>query len=557
MATLPQVDWNTQIKNRPAVAVPAVPFPAQTPGGSLIIGSNTVTLRPVPLGINGTNTNHYVYLSGGTGTAEAVRITGGTAVSGANSGTITFTAAHTHSGAWTVASATAGISEAYWSNGGTGHIRIEVAEGDLAVYAPVKITASNVAIVGAGLGATTLTNSTLNSEIFQIASCSDITIDGLLLVGNASSTLNYAIDAASVSYLTLRNLFILTWPNGILLDTIIQGMVQNVYVRDINGGDGFMIKGNTTNALLLDGVQTISSLAHNSGLHIIASGNAVIANSEFIGNFGGATQADIWINPTGGDNVFSTDIVNTYADQGNKGLWINPGTGSQVLRTRCTHFWASSTSGQAGIHLDSAGGGAIHGFLCTASEVSGNATNGLQVDTGDSIGISNSTFSNDGGTGIALNAGQFISITGNRIGNGFSGFGGGATEVFGVYHPGVATNVTITGNIFNALSTTPINLATTATALVIAGNQGIDDIAPVAVASGTTVTISNATQTYSVTGTTTVTTISGANWTGRTLRLIKTDAGSVTIGGGGNIPLAHTLAQNGSLTLYWNGSAWL
>ena len=58
-------------------------FTPQLPGGSLIVGANTITLSPVPLGVNGTNTNHYLYIDQGTGTPEAVKITGGTAVSGA------------------------------------------------------------------------------------------------------------------------------------------------------------------------------------------------------------------------------------------------------------------------------------------------------------------------------------------------------------------------------------------------------------------------------------------------------------------------------------------
>lgn len=87
-------------------------FPAQTPGGSLGIGSNTITLTPVPLGVNAANPGHALYISGGAGAAEAALITGGTAVSGASTGTVIVTCANTHSGAWTVTSATAGIREA-------------------------------------------------------------------------------------------------------------------------------------------------------------------------------------------------------------------------------------------------------------------------------------------------------------------------------------------------------------------------------------------------------------------------------------------------------------
>jgi len=88
-------------------------FTAQQPGGTLTAALGaTVTLTPVPLGVNGSDSGHYLYISGGTGAAEAVLITGGTATSGATTGTVTFTPANNHSGAWTVASATGGVQEA-------------------------------------------------------------------------------------------------------------------------------------------------------------------------------------------------------------------------------------------------------------------------------------------------------------------------------------------------------------------------------------------------------------------------------------------------------------
>jgi len=88
-------------------------FPAQQPGGSLTGGVGaSITLTPVPLGINGTDTAHQVYISAGTGAAEAVTITGGSATSGSATGTLTFVPSNSHSGAWTISSATQGIQEA-------------------------------------------------------------------------------------------------------------------------------------------------------------------------------------------------------------------------------------------------------------------------------------------------------------------------------------------------------------------------------------------------------------------------------------------------------------
>src|SRR5436190_14472762 len=63
-------------------------FPAQAPGGALYAGVNTITLTPCPLGLAGTDTNHYVYISDGVGGGEPVLIVGGTCAPGAASGTI-------------------------------------------------------------------------------------------------------------------------------------------------------------------------------------------------------------------------------------------------------------------------------------------------------------------------------------------------------------------------------------------------------------------------------------------------------------------------------------
>ena len=141
---------------------------AQTPGGNLVVGPNTVTLTPCPTGIAGANTNHYLYVSGGAGSAEAVLITGGTCTSDAPSGTIEFSATNSHSGSWQIGSATAGIQEAVWAlnrngpNGGT----IMIPPGTHILYQTLSIgngtatisstgTASeinHVRLVGAGNG---------------------------------------------------------------------------------------------------------------------------------------------------------------------------------------------------------------------------------------------------------------------------------------------------------------------------------------------------------------------------------------------------------------------
>lgn len=111
-------------------------FAAQTPGVDLTGGvMNVVTLSPVPAGVNGTDIEHWVYISGGTGgPPEAVLITGGTAVQGAASGTIIFTPASNHTGTWQISTATGGIQEAICSLGPDG--------GDVEVMTDLTMHAS-------------------------------------------------------------------------------------------------------------------------------------------------------------------------------------------------------------------------------------------------------------------------------------------------------------------------------------------------------------------------------------------------------------------------------
>lgn len=143
-------------------------FPPQAPGTSLTAGTPaSVTLNPVPAGISGTDTKHYLYVSGGTGTAEAVLITGGTATSGSPSGTIQFTPANSHSGSWTIQSATTGITEAEYAilvaNPGGGEVFIPKGIHQLRAAIPFK---PNMLFQGEGVG-TSLLPASCTATVFD------------------------------------------------------------------------------------------------------------------------------------------------------------------------------------------------------------------------------------------------------------------------------------------------------------------------------------------------------------------------------------------------------
>ena len=144
-------------------------FTAQAPGGSLIAGGigQSVTLAPCPPGVNGSDTEHYLYLSGGAGTAEPVLITGGTCTSGAATGTVTVTPSNGHSGAWTIGSATSGGKEAEEVAGANGGGIIQLPAGRSAIHAPLVVANSNVTIQGQGTDATVLMGDLAVSPIVQ------------------------------------------------------------------------------------------------------------------------------------------------------------------------------------------------------------------------------------------------------------------------------------------------------------------------------------------------------------------------------------------------------
>jgi hypothetical protein len=155
-------------------------FPPQSPGGALTVGANVVTLTPVPKGVNGTDVNHYLYISGGTGSPEAAKIIGGTAVSGAASGTVIVQCANTHSGAWTIQSATAGIQEGYQTlvTAGTGGT-VYISPQTNTVYTAVDVGAPNITLAGIAAGA----------SIIKAANNANIS-DALIFLRNTATGFN-------------------------------------------------------------------------------------------------------------------------------------------------------------------------------------------------------------------------------------------------------------------------------------------------------------------------------------------------------------------------------
>lgn len=567
LRTKPNAGNNTTLQYSTLTTVNTVDynFPALSPGGGLTSGiSNTVTLAVCPVGVAGANASQFLYVSGGTGTAEAVLITGGTcAGNGVNGGTIIFTPLNNHTGAWTITSATVGCQEAYYSNGGTGGLRILFPAGGLSIFAPCRIGVSNVKLAGQGASITALFQNTANTDGIQFiagSAQSNNGISDLSIVATGTPTTSIGLNTSNQSQFVAERVLVGTFATGFRIDSGVLWTGNTLQVQTINGGDGYLISGATSNAVTLNNFVTSPTVACEASVRITAGGNLVLIDGQT-----GGCQNAVLINPTGSSVVSSTDIFNTYFDHAGQqggggaaaGLNIDPTVSASVVRTRCTQCWFASSTG-TGINLQ--GAGIIDGFLLLNSELSGNTGGGLSAaSTLATIGnvqiIGTTVANNIGNAGIVIPTNPTNwKIEGCTIGNNVSGWGAG-TQTYGIFS-NATTGYQIIGNNFTGNATAPINAPAVAnTFLVVANNAGIDETTAI-VSSGATVSLPY-NPTINITGTTQITTMNGY-WNGRQVRLIFTNASPGGLGTGGNIYTAKTVTQNQSLVCTYEatGTKW-
>jgi hypothetical protein len=164
-----QIDWLTQIKNKPSYD--SREFSWYRTSGSGATGSlstsgsgKVITLTPGPRGIT-TSTPLRIY--NGTGTAEELTPSATTcsATVITTSCTVTVTTVNTHSGSWRVGTATAGLDEAQRSCGSNGCL-INVPAGTYDIYSTIHIR-QGVAFVGDGWLATTLLYYDTDTPLFS------------------------------------------------------------------------------------------------------------------------------------------------------------------------------------------------------------------------------------------------------------------------------------------------------------------------------------------------------------------------------------------------------
>jgi hypothetical protein len=392
-------------------------FPAQTPGGNLVVGANVINLAPVPLGINGSNTAHSVYISGGTGTAEAALIIGGTAVSGAASGTLIVQCANTHSGAWTIQSATAGIMEAIYTAGQIGNYAqggILISSGNHPVYATITLPYNGCTLRGLGRLVTTLSTTMTSSPLISCPNNADqITISDFTVMGpntgGVTTALNFAFSFYNQANLIVERVAIYYFGQGMSFTG--RDITQNNHISDV------FISGITLNGIYID----TAPAAAGSFDNIVVAGNA--ANSvgfRFINGVGGYINSfytnsigyGVVIEPGSGAVVSVIDMLSGTFDgfgpNSTVGVLIQPSAGevSSIRITNC-----NMAGFQYGMWVkQQAAGSVVEDITVTNCGALGNSKAGFELDFGATITLQNCTAQGNGSTATP---GPGLMATGN------------------------------------------------------------------------------------------------------------------------------------------------
>lgn len=570
------------------------------PPASITVGANVITLTPVPKGVNGADIGHYLYISGGTGTPEAVLITGGSAVSGAASGTIIFSAVRTHSGAYSISSASGGLQEALMlANAGTG--------GIVRITAPIAVHAQITIPVNANFGSFIIEGigQAANPGGVALYRATDYPVGDILLF---DQTL-----AVGGSAVVIRDLSIYNggafgfWVNNtsgaaihIRASTALPFTTRNVNVNsgyvgwDVDGSLGFTIDNCTYT--YQNPVYTFPSLAairvRYTGAGFLPEGaitnNVLVAVSlTSLLSFGILVGWADGINIQGNHVGFMNDLMaftvttNTQIDT----LQICDNE-FDTANTNIVHFFSDGGTPLFVSYIIFAdnhmlGGVNGHGFLIDTNcnvqnlQVSGNrigrnglcgiAVAGTNAVSGAVTISGNLIFDNNTGNianqaGIKLYAASTVTnylITANHILNS-SVFG---FQQFGVYLPNAGiSGSTITSNDFHSpagsVAQTPISINGAIASTVIRTNGGVDDVTP-AIASASTLAFP-INQNFTITGTTGVTAVTMTAVPAGSTGTFRTTSGAVTFSAGGGIGNTITTAQNVPVTWIYDGTLlWL
>ena len=304
-------------------------FAAVSPSTPLIAGNTTVTFPQVPVGMNGSDFMHNVYVSGGTGPSEACAIAGGTGTSGQVNGQIILNCPHAHSGGYAVTSASAGFAEA-WMVGPF----LAPTAGAYNFYAPVTPPVSGSVHCGGaytyGSSGVQLQYNSPTGAMFNVVFDGFSLTDGCQLVQIGTPTSSYGIYTCGngcassphqANNWTLENVEVSSFWKGIYIDggsgnayshniIVDRSLSDNItiggsqghlidIISEFAGGHGINYVNNSSNSggggVWLSGIQTYANTGY--GIYAAIGGLWVGGNLSYLNL---DNQGGIYVNGFGG-----------------------------------------------------------------------------------------------------------------------------------------------------------------------------------------------------------------------------------------------------------------
>lgn len=556
-------------------------FPVQTPGGSLAVGSNTITLTPVPLGVNGVDVLHKLYITGGAGTAEAVLVTGGTAVSGAASGTVIVTCAYTHSGAWTIGSATGGLQEIVNVVASSSDI-IQLDAAYTELHAAVTFPASgNVKIRGSGMVRSAILRSAdypagnllqTNGGTVWI-DLSEFEIWNSTGLGTSGASIYYNANGAG-GYSNLTNLYIVSGGIGIKIDSgsnvIMRGLqVQNF---DATSNPFATLWITATGAVEPFGIfisdSSFGSIGAGVGVLIDAVDGFLVSNVAFGGDFGMHFRGI-----TGGTYIANCHFTQVFIDGPITSAlkFTSNGAGGPFMGgmkfTGC-HFHGQNlvtgtTGMNIGIDIGASAGVTTADYLeFHGCHISGFRLSGVSLIRPGAVHIAfhNNWLVDNNISDTAVQSGMILATGSTNLiihGNHFVNTVAGGKMNYAINQFGTLSESSIQGNTCTGMTVGPLSILGATTTTIRRNNVGVDNVVGSIALAATLVLPVNPNFVVTGTGTTVtaVTMLQVAPGSGGTFR---TTGGNITFTATGGIGSAGTTVQNKLYQWFYDGtSLWI
>lgn len=454
-------------------------FPAQTPGSSLNSGSNPITLSPVPLGVNGSDVGHYVYISGGTGgAAEAVLITGGTAVAGAASGTIIVSCANSHSGTWTVSSATGGIQEAISSLAGSGSVLVDpLTPATLHATVAFPTNGNRIAVAGLGKFAYGVLRASdyANGDLFSISSGGIVSFSSLSINNQtvAAQTSGAAIHYTSSSP-GITDVAISGGYQGVLLTAASVGFIDLLSFYSSYAGTRAAVESTGATADIHFGGCRFYNVSGSYGM-MISGGDTLLINNC---TFGFCALVQLNINPAAGNYVSNILVSNCEFDTATtSSIAIYATTAgttvSTIFFTGCNILGEGTATGIGlDISFQAPPNGTISDIMISNCSMTRWGLEGFAALNVTRLTLSNVNLWSNNTSNTALRSGAWIYGGSAILLENVRSTGG--NQKYGITFSSTVSDVVMTGGSLSGNVTSAVNWAVVPSSLTINGVNGIN-----------------------------------------------------------------------------------